>query len=96
MAETIIIEIDTDPALYGKVNEILGLDPTTGKGDWPKGMQSHLGSGGDGSVVVVEVWDSRADQEEFLASRLGPALGQAGVGQPKRMEWLSLLGQHHS
>ena len=25
-------------------------------------------------------------------STLGPALGQSGVAQPKRMEWLSLLG----
>jgi hypothetical protein len=24
---------------------------------------------------------------------LGPALAQAGVAQPKRMEWFSLLGQ---
>jgi hypothetical protein len=28
-----------------------------------------------------------------MASTLGPALGQAGVAQPKRMEWLSLLGK---
>jgi hypothetical protein len=27
-----------------------------------------------------------------MESTLGPALGQAGVAQPKRMEWLSLLG----
>ncbi|MEA3078550.1 MAG: hypothetical protein QOF60_3458 [Actinomycetota bacterium] len=96
MAETIIIEIDCDPALYSKVNGILGLDPSTGGGDWPKGLKTHIGSGGEGSVVVVEVWDTQAEQEAFLASRLGPALGEAGVAQPKRMEWLSLLGQHNS
>jgi hypothetical protein len=93
MAEVIIIEVECDPALYPKVNEVLGLDPSTGAGDWPNGLLSHIGGGGDGSVVVVEVWESRADQESWMASRLGPALGQVGVPQPKRMEWLSLLGQ---
>ena len=93
MAELIIIEVDCDPALYSKVNEILGLDPNTGAGDWPKGLLTHIGSGGDGTVVVVEVWESRADQESWMASTLGPALGQGGVAQPKRMEWLSLLGK---
>jgi hypothetical protein len=92
MAEVIIIEVDCDPALYPKVNAILGLDPNTGAGDWPKGLRTHVGGGGDGTVVVVEVWESRTDQESWMASTLGPALGQAGVSQPKRMEWLSLLG----
>jgi hypothetical protein len=92
MAEVIIIELDADPALYSKVNGILGFDPTTRTGDWPKGLLTHVGGSGDGTIVVVEVWESRADQESFMASRLGPALGQAGASEPKRMEWLSLLG----
>ena len=53
---------------------------------------SHVGGGGNGTVVVVEVWESRADQESWMESKLGPALGQVGVPQPKRMEWLDLLG----
>ena len=92
MAEVVIIEVDCDPALYPKVNELLGLDPATGSGDWPKGLLSHVGGGEDGTVVVVEVWESRADQESWMASKLGPALGQIGVPQPKRMEWLKVLG----
>jgi hypothetical protein len=27
-----------------------------------------------------------------MESRTGPALGEAGVPEPKRMEWLSVLG----
>ena len=92
MAELIIIEVECDPALYAKVNGILGLDPNTGAGPWPKGLLTHVGGGGDGTVVVVEAWESRAAQESWMASKLGPALGQAGVAQPKRMEWLNLLG----
>ncbi|MGO8862085.1 MAG: hypothetical protein ACLQRH_15160 [Acidimicrobiales bacterium] len=91
IAEVIIIEVDCDPNLYPKVNGILGLDPKTGAGDWPKGLLTHIGSGGEGTVVVVELWESCADQESWMA-KLGPALEQAGVGKPKRMEWLSLLG----
>jgi len=92
MADVIIIEVDCDPALYPKVNEILGLDPGAGTGDWPKGLISHLGAGGDGTVCVVEVWESRADQEAWMGT-LGPALAKAGVAEPRRMEWLSLLGR---
>ena len=92
MAEVIIIEVDCDPALYPTVNGILGLDPNAGTGDWPEGLISHVGGGGDNSVVVVEVWNSRAEQDAWMTSKLGPALGQAGVAPPKRIEWLSLLG----
>jgi hypothetical protein len=94
MAEVIVIEVDCDPALYPKVNETLGLDPGTGSGDWPRGLLSHVGGGGDGTVVVVEVWETRADQESWMSSRLGPALAQVGVPQPKRMEWLNVLGRY--
>src|SRR5947208_15352755 len=71
MPEVIVIEVDCDPALYPKVNQALGLDPATGSGDWRKSLLSHLGGGADGKVVVVEVWESRADEENWMATRLG-------------------------
>jgi len=92
MAELIVIEVDCDPSLYPKVNQVLGLDPATGSGDWPKGLLSHVGGGGDGTVVVVEAWESRAEQESWMTSKLGPALGEVGVPQPRRMEWFEMLG----
>ena len=92
MAEVIVIEVECDSSLYPKVNEILGLDVDTGGGDWPKGLVTHVGSGSSGKVVVVEVWQSRADQESWMSSKLGPALGEVGVPQPTRMEWYDLLG----
>ena len=93
MAEMVVIEVDCDPSYYPKVNEALGLDPDAGRGDWPQGLVSHVGGGGDGTVIVVEVWASRAQQEEFMASRLGPALGEVGIPAPKRIEWLKVLGR---
>jgi hypothetical protein len=89
----IVFEVDCDPALYSKVNGVLGLDPNTGSGDWPKGLLSHVGAGGNSKVVVVEVWESRTAQEAWMA-KLGPALAQAGVPEPTRMEWFGLLGRY--
>lgn len=80
---------------YKAVNAILGLDPATGSGDWPSGLLSHTGATSeDGGFIVFEVWDSQQSQEAFVASRLGPALGQAGVPEPTRAEWLSVVGHH--
>jgi len=43
---------------------------------------------------VSEVWSSRAAQEAFLASQLGPALGAAGVSAPSAVRWVPLLAYH--
>ena len=80
---------------YMAVNAVLGIDPATGEGDWPTGLVSHTGStGAGGDILIFEVWDSQESQETFMASRLGPALGQVGVPQPTRIEWLSILAHH--
>jgi len=80
---------------YNAVNKALGLDSQTGGGDSPDGLLSHTGATtADGGLVVFEVWDSQASQGAFMASRLGPALGQAGLPDPTRVEWLTLVGHH--
>jgi hypothetical protein len=75
------------------VNKILGVDAATGEGDWPGPLLSHVGSFGDAGLVVVEVWESQADQATFM-ERLGPALAEAGVPQPSRTSWQSLVGRY--
>jgi hypothetical protein len=96
MAEALILEFSGEgvdiPALYKAVNEILGVD-ATGKGDWPDGILSHTAGLQGDSFVVFEVWESQAQQEAFMNSRLGPALGQAGAPDPTRVEWFSVIGQ---
>jgi hypothetical protein len=42
--------------------------------------------------MVLEVWDSQEAQAAFMESRLGPALGKAGMPEPSRAEWLSVEG----
>jgi hypothetical protein len=91
VAEAVIFEVDCDRALYSKVNQTLGLDPDRGTGDWPKGLVTHIGAGTDGLVVVFEVWESQAEQEAWMG-KLGAALEKVGVPQPRRMEWLTVLG----
>jgi hypothetical protein len=96
MAEAIILEFTTDKAgeIYDTVNGILGVDGSgSGKGDWPKGIVSHTAGVQGDKFVVFEVWESQAAQEEFMNSRLGPALGQASAPDPTRVEWFSVIGQ---
>ena len=80
---------------YNAVNAILGLDPVAGGGDWPAGLLSHTGAAGaEGNFMVLEVWDARESQGAFMASRLGPALAQAQLSEPKRLEWLTVKGHY--
>lgn len=95
MAELLVLEFTSSDAkkLYTTVNGTLGIDASTGKGDWPSGIQSHVAGVEGSSFIVVEVWDSQAAQEKFMADRLGPALGQAGAPEPTRVQWFNLLGE---
>jgi hypothetical protein len=92
MPDGLILEFEGFGAdKYQQVNELLGIDMESGEGDWPAGMIAHTGGAKDGGWVVFEVWSSRADQERFLAERLGPALAKAGVeGPPARLEWIEV------
>jgi len=80
---------------YEAVSSKLGIDVKTGQGNWPKGLQSHgAGHTDDGGFVIMEVWSDRGAQEEFMVTRLGPALGEVGVPAPSRVAWVNLLAHH--
>lgn len=49
--------------------------------DWPEGLLAHGSRDVDGKLRVYDVWESRAQFDEFVAKRLGAALGQA-LGEP--------------
>lgn len=95
MAELLVLEFSAPDAkeLYYKVSRSMGIDASAGTGDWPAGILSHVGGESGGNLVVVETWESKAAQEKFMADRLGPALQQAQVPEPKRVEWFTLLGK---
>ena len=69
---------------YDAVNAALGIDQSTGEGDWPDGMLSHAGGTKPGNLVVFEVWDSQESQGQFMDRRLDSALGKAGSPARRR------------
>jgi hypothetical protein len=78
---------------YWAVNEKLGINPD-GSGDWPAGMVSHTGGPTATGWVVAEVWNTKADQEAFMGSRLGAALGAVGVPEPVQVIESDLANYH--
>ncbi len=96
MAEALILEFaGLSDADYAAVNGNLGIDMETGKGEWPAGLLSHAaGPSDEGTFVVAEVWSSRAAQAAFMESRLGPALGAAGVTVVPAVRWVPLRAYH--
>ena len=92
MAELVTVEVaGFDESDYKAVNQILGLDMYTGSGDLPAGMLTHAAGPMEGGWKVVEIWRSREDQENFLHSRLGAAMQQAGATSQPKITWLSLV-----
>jgi hypothetical protein len=60
------------------------------------GLQFRAGGAKPGGWVVFEVWDSQADQQQFMEERLGRALQEGGVTDPpSRVEWIDLAAHHN-
>jgi hypothetical protein len=96
MSEVIVLEFNGATAeQYHAVNAALGIDMASGGGEFPAGLRSHTGAHNGDTLIVVEEWDSQAAQAAFMQARLGPALGQVGVPEPIRVEWLTTLGSQH-
>lgn len=45
--------------------------------DWPDGLLAHGSADVDGKLRVYDIWESRAEFDQFVADRLGAAMGQA-------------------
>ncbi len=93
MPEALILEFSgVTEADYANVNAHVGMDMQTGEGDWPPGLLSHAaGIADDGTLIVAEVWSSRAEQGAFMDSRLGAALAAGGVTSMPTIRWVPLL-----
>jgi len=79
---------------YWAVNDKLGIK-RDGTGNWPAGMVSHAGGPtASGGWFVSEVWNSKGDQESFMSSRLGQALGEVGLPQPSQVIDSELVNFH--
>jgi hypothetical protein len=72
--------------MYDKVQTELGLASPGVTGvadDWPDGIISHTAGTTPDGWCVVDVWESQAKFDEFMQTRLGPALGKAGMPEPQ-------------
>jgi hypothetical protein len=98
VADGLILEFEGVGAEeYMAVNRALGIDVTTGAGEWPEGLLFHSGGTASGGLVVFEVWESQEAQGRFMSGRLGRALQEGGVtAAPSRVEWMQLIGYHSS
>jgi hypothetical protein len=96
MAEGLILEFSgVGKQEYEAVNGKLGIDTTTGAGDWPEGLQMHFAGTSDrGTFVVTEVWESRTHQEAFMHGRLGEALAAGGITGTPTVTWVPLYAFH--
>jgi len=92
MAQGLILEFagDVGREQYDAVNALLDVNVQTGAGRWPATLLYHAAGAKADGWVVFEVWESQEDQAQFMSERLGPALGQAGLSAPTRVEWLDL------
>ena len=88
MAEVLVLEFSTEGALdlYKKVSGHMGLDPSTGSGDWANGLLSHVGGLDGNELIVVEVGVQgrpRAVYEQ--PARAGFAGAECPAAEPSRM-----------
>jgi hypothetical protein len=98
MAEVVVIEFSSPDAvsIYNRVNKIIGWEGEPDSEAWPDGMISHIAAEAGDKLIVVEAWESQADQERFMAAKLGPAFHEANVPQPTRVEWFAGVINVHS
>jgi hypothetical protein len=96
MPELLVLEFDgVGASQYDKVNAELGIDQATGEGYWPPGLLTHIGATAEGgNLIVVEVWQSREAQADFMSSRLGSALAAGGISAAPKVTWANLLAQN--
>ena len=52
--------------------------------DVPRGAKFHVAWFGDDGLRVIDLWDSAADFDRFVADRLMPAVKRLGIqGEPR-------------
>ncbi|MEJ2218530.1 MAG: hypothetical protein P8099_18200 [Gemmatimonadota bacterium] len=97
MAEVIVLEFSAPDAgsIYMRVNGILGWGGVPGPDARPEGLISSIAGGTGDKLIVVEVWESKAHQETFMQNALGPALAEAKVAPPSRVEWFNEIIDFH-
>ncbi len=71
---------------YETIMQNLGMELHSNK-NIPDGLISHIVYSGEGSLRVIDVWESRQHFDKFLRDRLGPALRNTGLPEPRVNEY---------
>jgi hypothetical protein len=68
MPDVLVLEVSEPNAveIYGCVDRQLGIDGSFDPDKFPAPMLSHVAGESGDKLVVVEVWESRPAQEEFM------------------------------
>jgi hypothetical protein len=70
-------DVTTDQ--YDRVNEVMGI---LSDDDAPDGLIEHTAAvNEDGSLVIVDLWESPEQLQKFVGERLIPAVEQVGIPQ---------------
>lgn len=80
MAIVMTAEIPASVDMYDALNKEMGVTPD----NLPQGLIAHYAAPTENGMLIFDVWESKADFEEFAATMLGPAMekvtGGAGEG----------------
>jgi hypothetical protein len=93
MAIALLMEFpDATQEQYDRIMQQLGME--RGSDDLPRGLIFHVAGPTDKGWQVIDVWESRADFNFFLAQRLGPAIRASGLvpTTPKEIPVYNVLG----
>lgn len=95
MAYGIVLRFeDVTEEHYWAVNDKLGID-RSGNGEYPSGLLTHAGGPTPDGWVVIELWDSKSNQEAWMAGRLGAALAAVGVPAPVQVIETDTVNDRH-
>jgi hypothetical protein len=71
------------PEQYDALRSAVGVESDT-----PEGLIFHVAWFRDGGMTIIDTWESSAQFDDFMQSRLAPAIEQLGIeGQPE-MKWI--------
>ena len=79
---------------YWAVNASMGIEEDGSTG-WPDALISHTAALTDTGLAVSEIWQSKDDQERFLAERLSAALEAVHVEPPAQVIELDVFNYQH-
>lgn len=95
MAEGLILRFPGASADdYKEVHAALGFDEEN-RGDWPDGMIAHAGGVVDGTLYIMETWESRAAHQRWMEGRVAQAFQNTGFQpEPPEITWIPLVNYH--